>query len=170
MVSTRSRNRAAIVVAVCVLVLVLGARCVDMPNAPVSQDADLFDGGNATDTERVDDAGRIGSAGQREGGHEKNSAESVLEPVSSLGLTYGDAVSGEGTLVSGDLPTVAQGLVLDYRSQGNCLLRHAGYLDLLGNVWGCVVQGPKWVDVCVVSQGNGESESVVRIERLEAGS
>lgn len=52
----------------------------------------------------------------------------------------------------------------DYRDQGDCLLRWAGYLDLFGGAWGCVVEGPGWVDVVIVREKDGGSEEkVVRL-------
>lgn len=39
-----------------------------------------------------------------------------------------------------------------YRDRGDCALAQAGVLDLTGRIWGCVVQGDQWVDVCVVSE------------------
>lgn len=56
-----------------------------------------------------------------------------------------------------------------YRDSRDCLLRQAGYLDLLGNVWGCVVQGGGWVDIVIVradSEG-GSTRSVVRLSEDE---
>ncbi len=66
-----------------------------------------------------------------------------------------------------ELPDASQELVEQYRDRGDCLMCQAGYLDLLGDAWSCVVQGPDWVDVCVVSAAAGDSGSVVRVQRLE---
>ena len=54
-----------------------------------------------------------------------------------------------------------------YEADGTCLLASAGYLDLFGRVWGCVVEGPGWVDVCVVEE-TAEGTSVVRTVRMLA--
>ena len=53
-----------------------------------------------------------------------------------------------------------------YRDQGDCLLRRAGYLDLLGDVWSCTVEGPGWVDVVLVRRAEGDRGSRVRVVRL----
>lgn len=66
-----------------------------------------------------------------------------------------------------DVPDAARELVVRYRDEGTCLVRSAGYLDLVGNVWGCVMEGPGWVDLCVVRRSDGGS--VVRCVRMEAG-
>ena len=66
-----------------------------------------------------------------------------------------------------ELPDASQELVERYRDRGDCLMRQSGYLDLLGDTWSCVVQGPDWVDVCVVSAAAEDAGSVVRVQRLE---
>ncbi len=48
-------------------------------------------------------------------------------------------------------------LVGRYRSQGDATLAHAGWLDMFGRCWGCVVVGPGWVDVCLVSGTDEEA-------------
>ena len=66
-----------------------------------------------------------------------------------------------------ELPDASQELVEQYRDRGDCLMCQAGYLDLFGDAWSCVVQGPDWVDVCVVSAAANDAGSVVRVQRLE---
>lgn len=44
----------------------------------------------------------------------------------------------------------AQERLMSYRGDGGCTLECAGYLDLFGNAWGCVVQGDGWVDIVVI--------------------
>lgn len=65
----------------------------------------------------------------------------------------------------------ASSLLESYEAQGECVLREAGFLDLFGNAWTCTVQGPDWVDVCLVS-GSGDagesSGSDVRVVHMEA--
>ncbi|MGN0287179.1 MAG: hypothetical protein ACI4B6_05875 [Atopobiaceae bacterium] len=57
----------------------------------------------------------------------------------------------------------------EYQQRGDCLLRSSGYLDLLGNVWGCVIDGGGWVDVVVVrsTPDEGAKRSVVRMDAKE---
>ena len=61
----------------------------------------------------------------------------------------------------------AQAVLGRYEADGMCLLASAGYLDLFGRVWGWVVEGPGWVDVCVVEEMT-EGASVVRTVRMLA--
>lgn len=66
----------------------------------------------------------------------------------------------------------ASGLLEAYRDRGECVLREAGFLDLFGNAWTCTVQGPGWVDVCLVSgdaaSRDGASRSDVRVVHMRA--
>lgn len=55
-----------------------------------------------------------------------------------------------------------------YRSRGDCVLAHAGYIDLTGRVWACVVQGAGWAEVCVVRHGASGGCEVVSW-RMDAG-
>lgn len=57
--------------------------------------------------------------------------------------------------------------VLRYRDRSDCVVTQAGYLDLFGRTWGCVIEGCGWVDVCVVSQCQGEQASKVKTVRME---
>ena len=66
---------------------------------------------------------------------------------------------------AGDLPEVASSVLVDYQDAGSCVLVHAGYLDLLGNVWCCTVTGDGWVDTCFVSERGEACE--VRRQRVE---
>lgn len=97
------------------------------------------------------------------------------------GTTLPDA-SGQGAQVVPQAPDVAgisaeesntqMGLadsaaqVLEgYRDRNDCLLRQAGYLDLLGKTWGCVVEGPNWVDVVIVQEREeGSAKRVVHLD------
>lgn len=66
---------------------------------------------------------------------------------------------------SEELPETASELVLRYRDQRDCMVRSAGYIDMLGNAWSCLMEGPGWVDLCVVLQGDeGCSVQVIRME------
>lgn len=65
-----------------------------------------------------------------------------------------------------DLAEESSRIVRAYRDRGDCLLRRAGYLDLLGNVWSCTVEGPGWVDVVWVSASQEGGGSRVRVVRL----
>jgi len=52
--------------------------------------------------------------------------------------------------VNEELVSAAQGVLFRYEERGDCVLAQAGYLDLMGNVWACTVQGDGWVEVTVL--------------------
>ncbi len=58
--------------------------------------------------------------------------------------------------VPDDLPSLAQEALRQYEAQGDLVLHHADYLDLLGNVWACVVSGPSWVELVVIQDEGGD--------------
>ena len=55
----------------------------------------------------------------------------------------------------------------EYRDRRDCLLVRAGYLDFTGGVWGCVIQGDGWAEVCLVAEDDA-GEAVVSRWRLDA--
>lgn len=61
----------------------------------------------------------------------------------------------------------AQLLMQAYKKRNDCVLVTADYLDLFGRVWGCVVQGDRWVDVCIVSAEGKHSK--LKITRMDPG-
>lgn len=67
-----------------------------------------------------------------------------------------------------EVDVVARSLLGRYQDEGACLLVSAGYLDLLGNVWGCVVEGPGWIDLCIVEK-RAQEGSTTRSVRLGMG-
>lgn len=83
-----------------------------------------------------------------------------------------DGVSGVTSYSSERGPSEEAAEILrSYEDQGDCLLREAGFIDLFGNAWTCTVQGPGWVEVCLVSGSEGvgvDGESDVRIIRMDA--
>lgn len=99
------------------------------------------------------------------------------------GDPWGDGWTGEGRTSPGDMlaradktgsweserPLVeeAQTILAGYRQRGDCVLARAGYVDLLGRAWSCVIQGDGWVDVCVVRETD-EGGSRVSVSRMEA--
>ena len=90
-------------------------------------------------------------------------------PTMGKGAREGASDDAGGTLPrSVDIPTGAQvtrhesgrsvvdegaSVLEGYQSRGDCVLAHAGYIDLAGRVWACVVQGAGWAEVCVVREG-----------------
>ena len=77
-----------------------------------------------------------------------------------------EASSYESELgVVGEAARVLEG----YESAGDCVVAQAGYLDLSGRTWGCVLQGSGWVEICVVSERADGSGSAVGVWRMDAG-
>ena len=113
---------------------------------------------------------------------EDTSHQKSTLPGEELRDLTGDSSDGDATYgVSDGLRTyeeegtveqVAYHLLTSYRDAGDCTLADAGYLDLLGSVWGCVVCGDGWSEVCVV-WGRGERTSctvrVLHVDRAELG-
>lgn len=50
-----------------------------------------------------------------------------------------------------------------YGREDGCSLECAGYLDLYGNAWGCLVQGDGWVEILVIRHASGDTCSVQTI-------
>lgn len=94
--------------------------------------------------------------------------EWASEPPAGLGEAL---ASEEGTLservVDADLPDAASGLLEEYEREPGTLLARSGWLDLAGRVWGCVVMGPGWVDVCLLSDGLADGQTCVKALRME---
>lgn len=68
-----------------------------------------------------------------------------------------------------DVASEAAAALSELRDQGDCVLVRAGYLDLSGRVWGCVVQGGGWSEVRVVRESGQGSEVVTwRLDAAEA--
>ena len=86
------------------------------------------------------------------------------------GLPVPSAVSASDVAVRsevGEVEQVATRLLASYRDGHDCVLADAEYLDLLGSVWGCVVQGDQWVDVCVVERVD-DASCRVHVMRMNA--
>lgn len=76
--------------------------------------------------------------------------------------------SMESRGVAKDVQDAAADELAAYEALGTTALVRCGWLDLLGRSWGCVVAGPGWVELCVVT-GDDEGESLVSTVRMEAG-
>lgn len=72
-------------------------------------------------------------------------------------------------VVPGEVEQAATRLLSSYREAGDCVLASFGYLDLVGSVWSCTVQGDGWVDVCVIGRLDDETceLSVLHMDRDE---
>ena len=82
----------------------------------------------------------------------------VAEHNESKGLSYEE----------GEVEQVATRLLCTDRDRGDCVLASSGYLDLFGSVWGCVVEGDGWADVCLVVQADEGRVCQVSVTHLDA--
>lgn len=112
---------------------------------------------------RQDAAGRDGSAAPPK--------EAPALEATSLQTVLGDErLQGELSVrrEEGDVAEVARTSLRAYQDQGLVLVE-AGWLDLAGRTWGCVVWSGEWSEVCLV-RGDASGEwSEVRVMRI-AGS
>ncbi|MEY8678403.1 hypothetical protein [Granulimonas faecalis] len=107
--------------------------------------------------------GGAGSAGVPETGGAADAGASVAAaPSVAAALEAADDVPWESEEVPSGLTDVAGDELGGLRDRGFSLV-HGGYLDLLGNVWGCVAQGADEVVVCVVSETAGGTSVVSRL-------
>ena len=88
--------------------------------------------------------------------------------------TGGEVVGPQGstdglrtTVERGGVEQVATRLLCTYRDTGECVLASSGYLDLLGSVWGCVVEGDGWVAVCLVCEQSQDDTCKVSVLHME---
>ena len=96
-----------------------------------------------------------------------------LEETLRTSLSERMPLAGEDVVTSYQrtpLPEAAKDVLARYEAQGDCLLCEAGYLDLQGNVWGCVVQGDGWVEVQVVKSVDGGTGSELSVVHMDAQS
>lgn len=94
------------------------------------------------------------------------------EPTGSGSSENGaSGISGSGVSpTSGYAETLegrAEVVLTSYQGASDCVLAYAGYLDLLGDVWTCVVVGDGWSEICLVSEGDDDGVASVRVVRIE---
>ncbi len=115
------------------------------------------------------DASKWGEAGEtrgRDGRHGRSTTDDLLEGATDALSEQFDAdmswVLGEGMsrkVVEEDVPAAAEQVLRTHQSSGACALVQSGYLDFVGDVWSCTVQGEGWVEVTVVrARTEGGSE------------
>ncbi|MCH4180166.1 MAG: hypothetical protein PHR15_03855 [Atopobiaceae bacterium] len=97
------------------------------------------------------------------GGDGADAVPAYGDPTDATEGSVGDVTRWES---ADDVGAAASALLEGYRDGSvPAVLVQAGYLDLLGDVWGCTVRGPAWVDVCLVAEAGGGSS--VRVLRME---
>ena len=114
-----------------------------------------------------ENAGDAGGAGEPVGvpAGDAGGGADVSDGADGATASRGDQEGLVVTVERGEAEQVATRLLSSYRDAGDCALASSGYLDLFGSVWGCVVQGDGWVDVCIVSEeGSGSRVAVLRLE------
>ncbi len=82
-------------------------------------------------------------------------------------------IDGQGPPRSWEAASLEEGaswLLDQYAQDESCALAQSGYLDLQGRVWGCVVVGESWADICVVKQGDTGEEAQVFCWRIDQDS
>ena len=63
----------------------------------------------------------------------------------------------------------AQSILEGYQQRADCVLVYSGYLDIAGNVWGCLVNGENWSELVTVSdQGEIRRVSTCHISTQDA--
>ena len=108
--------------------------------------------------------GAPGGAPAEGGAPEEGAAEAIDGALDETGVTSRRSErAGEG-----DVAEVAAELLEERREQGDCVLACAGYLDLLGGTWGCVLQGNGWVELCLVTEGEEGAGCDVLTWRMRA--
>ncbi len=114
-------------------------------------------------------AGANGVSAQEQGGEKflasGSDGEGLLDSAFDL-----VGLDGEGPTRSWEAASVEEGasqLLDKYAQDSACVLVQSGYLDLQGRVWGCVVMGESWADICVVKQGDSNKTARVLCWRID---
>ena len=82
-------------------------------------------------------------------------------------------LESEGPTRSWEAASLEEGasqLLGEYSQDSACALAQSGYLDLQGHVWGCVVTGGGWADICIVRQDASGEAAQVYCWRIDQGS
>lgn len=169
----RREARVGLAVGSAALVLVMTCLVGGLNPAQATRREDAREGESAGSAEP--DQRSAADEGERDGTDPSTQGEGVASPdAGDSPDTQGPAApDGSATDVTpgvsvqeGDVQQVASRLLASYRDAGDCVLASSGYLDLFGSVWGCVVRGDGWVDICIVSEAGEGSASEVRVMRL----
>lgn len=164
----RARGIAAVAVPLAVVAVLACVRCGarSRGDGPVAGIGAGACGGASDET-----AGRgSGGAGETGGSPGREAAPDSGGPGAS-GVAEGSggdrAAAGVGA-GQAEVDERARAALASYRDTGEAVLAHAGYLDLLGSAWCCVVEGPGWVEVRLVGLDPATGEVGERTLRLDA--
>jgi hypothetical protein len=147
---------------VALVVLLVVARLLASGSVGTSEVATTSPGEGASPVTAPATVGAAGGSGTSRGDG-ADAAPVYGDPADATDGSVGDVTRWE---TADDVGAAASALLEGYRDGSvPAVLVQAGYLDLLGNVWGCTVRGPAWVDVCLVAEAaEGSSVRVLRME------
>lgn len=106
------------------------------------------------------------TAPAREDAADPSSADEPAVPSEGSGAADAGPSSATRRVSPLDMREEARSVLSSYQDERDCVLARAGYVDLMGRVWSCTVQGDGWVDVCVVRSGEEGGGSVVTTVRM----
>ncbi len=147
--------------------LALGARGgIAGPSSAESADGG---GGLASPVETLPWTGGASSLPLPDGGDANLGGSSGVESLGDLAFSAPSSTSVREVELG--VAETAREVLGEYRSQGEVVLAHAGWIDLVGRTWGCVVRGPSWSELCLVCEASEASEgsrvTTVRMEVAE---
>ena len=122
---------------------------------------DAFPGAGASDTSMQGQRGEKFLESSPDGEDLLNSAFDLV------------GLESEGPTRSWEAASLEEGasqLLGEYSQDSACVLAQSGYLDLQGHVWGCVVTGGGWADICIVKQADSDEAAQVYCWRIDQGS
>lgn len=123
-------------------------------------------GGLATPIEPMPWTGGASSPPLPDGGDANLGVSSGVESLGDLAFSAPSSTSVRE--VDLGVAETAREVLGEYRSQGEVVLAHAGWIDLVGRTWGCVVRGPSWSELCLVCEASeGSRVTTVRMEVAE---
>lgn len=79
---------------------------------------------------------------------EKESAEQSILRTAAEDLFKQNSVQRDSKETIQD---EAQSVLESYQQRSDCVLVYSGYMDLAGNVWGCLVNGGNWSELVIIS-------------------
>ena len=95
-------------------------------------------------------------------GYREEATAAQGDEVLATGVGRSSVASGAKSDADRDDNLVDKGaeILERYEATPGCELVYAGYIDLFGNVWACLVTGPGWAELQVVrADGSGETRS-----------